>query len=806
MADDFLKVDFDINKIFNRINEDNELKQLMINYNIIFNEDYENEVRRRIENVYKNGFNLNSYLLGLDKNKSLRMYFRNEINYHILISKINAAFRLKLLIGEETDRKAYTEEFNNLNLSNLFKLIHSGTTDSTSNYKKLIDNTFNFTDKLYEPLIVKFTSGVNIHQTFLVRNILNSHSLVIDGNENEIFNTRYELYEIPSIKRILSYFNNLISEVENIYIKDYVRFDYDEDNEIFYLILNELDEEIYKKITLTISDNGEYSGRQTLSDFFGYEKYGETKSSNFSTIDYYLNNEESGYISYPPPWLSNYKELWNAETNIPDIIYTEHFDGDYYKVSNSSSRQIGLETIYSIGDIMYYDVDQWKKNPKIYEYTNYELLIYCFYLDDIYNNYHAKYNICKKLLYHYKYMGDEWFFLKNQNKYLAEVDRYYINKDPKVKVFIDSILVELDRLSHITEELNSFKNIDLIPSQFLDYIAEMFGFDRKEYEFNVTSFRELLKNIVEIYKIKGTNLSVENFFNFLGFKVDVEEYWFDRREVLNKGKNLNTGVSEYNKYMHYLVSTNPTLIFNKYKGIKTYNDLYCYEDLDLITKDEIQSTKNILDFEKIAQETSFDYTLKLLGFKNNPAKLDGTWSLNVDQFSINDILNKPKFPYYYGEILNEEDLSNLKLYDENYYYENDFNPFEKDVEPQELKLNNESYFIDSLTDSEKEDFNTFEYFKTNFILIKLYIYKNNLTTNELKVILNYFRKLFPSYVIFEPQIVYPNQNLETMPLLVEDLNIYTYKKERKERLKYNKKYKYNHEIKYNKTIDVIYNF
>jgi phage tail-like protein len=83
---------------------------------------------------------------------------------------------------------------------------------------------------------------------------------------------------------------------------------------------------------------------------------------------------------------------------------------------------------------------------------------------------------------------------------------------------------EIDGLLVITD-------VDVCPEFYLDYIAgllgiELLGLDTPEQK------RTLIKNIVAIYKIKGTLTSWEIIFKSIGFGADIVELWWDAAGLL----------------------------------------------------------------------------------------------------------------------------------------------------------------------------------------------------------------------------------------------------------------------------------
>lgn len=165
------------------------------------------------------------------------------------------------------------------------------------------------------------------------------------------------------------------------------------------------------------------------------------------------------------------------------------------------------------------------------------------------------------LIYTFQYSSVKSFFYTNWNKFIPEFDKQLIENSTKLEMFHKSFMKEFDYFSQLISEISIINNIDKIPDQYLDYVSELLGYNRTAEEKTILddkSFRALLKNIVDIYNRKGTNFSVELFFNFLGIDVDIEEFWFDRRfnDTLIT-KNPFTGSTDKNDYKFYLTTKSP---------------------------------------------------------------------------------------------------------------------------------------------------------------------------------------------------------------------------------------------------------
>lgn len=168
--------------------------------------------------------------------------------------------------------------------------------------------------------------------------------------------------------------------------------------------------------------------------------------------------------------------------------------------------------------------------------------------------------VYRQILYTFKYSTLKTFFRDNWEKFVPDFDALNIMKSDQLKLFQEAFMREFDRLSDTIEEIYNIQDVEKIPNQYLNYLAQAIGYEREDEDFLYdVSFRELIKNIIEIYKIKGTNFSFELFFNFLGFEAVVREFWFDKR-FSDPGISSNpyTGFSDRQSFGFYLTTERPT--------------------------------------------------------------------------------------------------------------------------------------------------------------------------------------------------------------------------------------------------------
>jgi hypothetical protein len=164
------------------------------------------------------------------------------------------------------------------------------------------------------------------------------------------------------------------------------------------------------------------------------------------------------------------------------------------------------------------------------------------------------------LAYSFKYSAVKTFFRQKYKYFLPEFDYDMINSEEKTKLYQEAFMREFDKFTMVIDNLYNIVDLDKIPTEYLNYLAQIIGYERDDYQLLTnSSFRELLKNIIEIYRIKGTNYSFELFFNLLGFEIIPKEFWFDRRfGDTSISANAYTASTNKDSYLFYLTPNKPT--------------------------------------------------------------------------------------------------------------------------------------------------------------------------------------------------------------------------------------------------------
>lgn len=172
------------------------------------------------------------------------------------------------------------------------------------------------------------------------------------------------------------------------------------------------------------------------------------------------------------------------------------------------------------------------------------------------------YDLYKQIMFTFKYSTIKHFFQDNFTKFLPSPDAAAIVDNEKMKLFQVAFMKEYDRFADIISSVYDIVDVDKVDNQYLAYLIQLLGYEKGDDGglLGNDSFRQLAKNIIEVYKMKGTNYSFELFFNFLGFEIDLKEFWFDKRfSDPNISVNPYTNSANPMHFSFYLTPIKPTM-------------------------------------------------------------------------------------------------------------------------------------------------------------------------------------------------------------------------------------------------------
>lgn len=133
------------------------------------------------------------------------------------------------------------------------------------------------------------------------------------------------------------------------------------------------------------------------------------------------------------------------------------------------------------------------------------------------------------------------FFKTNYLDYLfSSFNKSKIESNLYVKIIFDTLMEMLDILYAYNEDLKIINNFSNGKSKFLSLLAKNIGFDRIDFlDINTSKeqssdlvFKDLLTNMFDLLSIRGTKLAYELFFGALGYKISIQEFWYDENGFL----------------------------------------------------------------------------------------------------------------------------------------------------------------------------------------------------------------------------------------------------------------------------------
>jgi hypothetical protein len=214
--------------------------------------------------------------------------------------------------------------------------------------------------------------------------------------------------------------------------------------------------------------------------------------------------------------------------------------------------------------------------------------------------------LLKWLYYTYKYFNEEQFFFnKLLEKFVPDYDGQIVSSTTYLKVYFDGLGILLDTLDQKIEDLYTLGDIDTVDEKYLQYLAQLLGYQKEDFSIENISFRELIKNLVDIYQTKGTEYSFTLFFKLLGFDAVVNEYYWDR-DAQNSGQ---FGSISNIDYLYYLTTQNP-----RTRTVQQIENPSQAQPIQPISPKDWVLPKDLREFAELQSTYSLD---EVLGFKNS---------------------------------------------------------------------------------------------------------------------------------------------------------------------------------------------
>lgn len=214
--------------------------------------------------------------------------------------------------------------------------------------------------------------------------------------------------------------------------------------------------------------------------------------------------------------------------------------------------------------------------------------------------------LLKWIYYCYKYFNEEQFFFNNLlEHFVPEYDSAIISSTTQLKIYFDGLGIILDTVDQKIEELYTLGDPDKMDEAWLQHMAQLLGYQKDDFSIQNISFRELIKNLTEIYRTKGTTYSFSLFFKLLGFNADLREYYWDRDATNPEGFASITNAS----YLWYLTVQDP----RERTRTQTQN-IKNSQPVQPIPTSKFVPPKDLRDFERLQAEYSIE---QLLGFRES---------------------------------------------------------------------------------------------------------------------------------------------------------------------------------------------
>lgn len=117
---------------------------------------------------------------------------------------------------------------------------------------------------------------------------------------------------------------------------------------------------------------------------------------------------------------------------------------------------------------------------------------------------------------------------------LTTFDYNIYQKNTRFQILLKTMFELFDILYAYQADIQGINDHSQIKDKFLNIVGRSFGFEKKamydgtkwEYAYN-KMYRELLVNLMDLIKARGTKLAYELFFGAMGYDIEMLEHWFD---------------------------------------------------------------------------------------------------------------------------------------------------------------------------------------------------------------------------------------------------------------------------------------
>lgn len=306
--------------------------------------------------------------------------------------------------------------------------------------------------------------------------------------------------------------------------------------------------------------------------------------------------------------IRNNKELTDYLTSIGSLLtteaYFEKFGGlDNYTEVSIKINELNRKTLHNIAKVIYENkdyIEQHSVRQLVSErFKEFEFKIALGFSS--YNKLPIK--TLKKIFYVYKTSYVDSFFQNNWKKFMPEFDVELIENNEVMNSFLTAVMKEFDKLDNIISNVKNFKKYSEIPFEYINYLTQLLGFEQKTLMINSEQevfFRTLAENILDVYSQRGTFAAFYLLFYFLGFELNITEYYFDRRYYYALEGNKETSEINRLSYKYYLTKNKPS------DNIFTED---AFPITEIVTDADYTEKLQLENFEELANEYGIDCVL-----------------------------------------------------------------------------------------------------------------------------------------------------------------------------------------------------
>ena len=270
-----------------------------------------------------------------------------------------------------------------------------------------------------------------------------------------------------------------------------------------------------------------------------------------------------------------------------------------------------------------------------------------------------------EIFYCLKYCYTSSFFQNNWEYFVPDVDYTEMEKNSSIMGFMDAIMKEFDKLDSIMDDVKKYKSYQDIPYDYIVYLTQLMGIEPKHFMIMQNQkklYRTIAENIMDVYSVRGVADTFTLLFNFLGYEINIEEYFFDRRRYFAISEaNEELITSDVNSYKFYLTTKDPRdnildelstneivtpekmteiLDISKFDDYVKESSLMCvlgYDD-EYLVENKVEDAVKSVDVVKYTGPVYKYFKTNYIRVKPSPKYTTGNFSLN-QLYQISALLN-----------------------------------------------------------------------------------------------------------------------------------------------------------------------